>query len=243
MKKIIKTLTLFLGAFSIYTQQAQAEKIHLTSLEWPPYSSANLPDGGISIKVAKEAFAAEGYELDVSFFPWARSIKMGLNSEKYSGYLPEYFANNLPCEISDSIGNSPLGFMHKQENEIQWSTLKDLEKYKIGTVRGYVNEVKFDAMAKNKELRIEEAVDDIINIRKVLKNRLTMAVIDSNVMHYLIKNDPMLKQSKKHLTFNKKLLDNKKLYVCFRYNTKHKDIFNRGLKKIDVDKIIKDYKF
>lgn len=72
-------------AFSILllSHSALTDVIRLTSLEWPPYSGKYLPEGGISIKIAKEAFLAEGYTLHVDFYPWARTVKAGLESNHY----------------------------------------------------------------------------------------------------------------------------------------------------------------
>ncbi len=51
-----------------------AEKVKLTSLDWPPYTSEALKEKGASAAVAKAAFAAVGYDLTIEFYPWKRVV-------------------------------------------------------------------------------------------------------------------------------------------------------------------------
>lgn len=88
MKKLSALLLTMMVAFS---SLAKAETVYLTSLEWPPYSSAELPNQGASIAVAKAAFAAMGYQLEVEFYPWSRAVALATRDKKYAGYFPEYW--------------------------------------------------------------------------------------------------------------------------------------------------------
>jgi len=59
-----------------------------------------------------------------------------------------------------------------------------------------------------------------------------------------LKSEPELSQIKNELEFNSKLLANKKLYICFRKGSEGDrltKIFNEGIKKIDVDKIMTEH--
>lgn len=133
--------------------------------------------------------------------------------------------------------------MHLKEKDISWHSLDDLRKFSIGTVRGYVNEKEFDSMVHNKKIHAEEAVDDITNLRKLLAKRIDMAVIDPEVMDYLIEHDDNLKKQKSYFSFDTQLLDRKDLFICFKKGSKYRSIFNKGLQKIDVDQIIKEYSY
>ncbi|MGL5993751.1 MAG: substrate-binding periplasmic protein, partial [Aeromonas sobria] len=47
-----------------------AQPVRLTTLEWPPFTSQSLPDGGITGHIVKRAFAEAGLEVEFDFYPW-----------------------------------------------------------------------------------------------------------------------------------------------------------------------------
>ena len=99
-------------------------------------------------------------------------------------------------------------------------------------------------MVANKQLQVNEVSSDTVNILNVGNGRISLAVIDPNVLDWLLVNDPSLAAVKNKVRMNSRLLENKNLYICFKKSPegeKWMKILNQGLKKIDVDKITKDY--
>lgn len=226
-------------------QAAEDKVVYLTSLDWPPYTAANLPHGA-SEEVVRQAFAAMGYRLVTDFFPWNRAVANAKSDPKYVGYYPEYFAPEIEAEFlfSDAMGIGPLGFAEVKSAPVTWSSLDDLKNIPIGAVSGYVNTTDFDARAKAGSLLIDEAQSDTINLKKLAGGRIKLAVIDKNVMDHLLKTDPDLAKAAEILQFNGKVLEEKALYVCFRNDAKGQEmaaIFNQGLKKIDPVAIMAAY--
>ncbi len=245
MKKLI---CLFFIFALIITQSSFAKDkiVRFSSLDWPPYSGSSLSGQGANVIVAKAAFAAMGYELEVVFYPWARTILVA-KTKQFLGYFPEYYAKEIEKEFifSDPIGDSPLGFVERKDTPVQWTTLNDLTSMKaIGVVRGYVNTAEFDRMVAAGSINAEPVVEDAINLRKVAASRIPLAVIDKYVLQYILKTDRHLINKSHLLQFNSRLMETKKLYLCFQKSAngkRHLKIFNEGLKKIDVEKITKDY--
>jgi ABC-type amino acid transport substrate-binding protein len=220
---------------------AAEQKVYMTSLEWPPYSGADLPENGYSVAIAREAFAAMGYELVVDFQPWVRAVALATKSDRYMGYFPEYFFETSDFVFSDSIGSGPLGFVENTRFPIEWQSLSDLRFLRIGVVQGYVNTKEFDQMVAEGHLQVEASANDTRNIHKVAKGRLDAAVIDPNVLEYLISVDVREGLLRKRLRMNARLLENKQLYMAFKNQPEGKairDIFNQGLEKIDIDSIV-----
>jgi len=235
---------LFLSVTTVYGNSDKV--VYLTSLEWHPYSGKKLLSQGASVLVAYEAFKAMGYELKVDFFPWQRAVYTARTDDRYAGYFPEYYAKEIGKDFifSDPIGSGPIGFVERKDSPVQWDSINDLKKYKVGIVAGYVNTEEFDKMVKRKEIIAETVVDDRTNIKMVAAKRMPIAIIDKYVLQYMLDNDPALYSIKNEVRFNSKTLEMKTLYVCFKKNDKYKkiaDIFNKGLKKINADKIMKDY--
>lgn len=242
MKSFIHSLLLAL----VLIAPAKADNtIYLTSLSWPPYSAPDMAQQGASVAVAKAAFEAMGYKLVVDFYPWSRAVHLAQDAgSKYDGYFPEYYSDDIAKEFtfSEPMGHGPLGFVQSAAKPISWGSMDDLKKYQIGVVKDYVNTADFDAMVAAGKLKVAEVISDKNNIQKAAFGRIDMAVIDRNVLEYSIKTDPDLKKVADKVSFNDKLLEDKKLYVCFKHSKEDlAKIFNEGLAKIDVEKIQADY--
>ncbi|MBE0495671.1 MAG: transporter substrate-binding domain-containing protein [Campylobacterales bacterium] len=238
----MKLLNLFLLSVSLVC----AQTIKMTSLEWPPYSGKELPEQGLSVAIAKRAFAAMGYTLEMDFYPWRRALLLAGNSEEYHGYLPEYRALELDsaCLFSHSMGKSHLGMVERKNKPLAWESVADLGHYTIGTVQGYVNTHAFDTMANQGLLRTEASVSDVLNIKKVLSERIDAAIIDRDVLAYFLATDSTFADQGNLLQFHSKLLEEKDLHACFQKNEKGRHlahIFNQGLEKIDITAITKEY--
>jgi len=70
-----------------FAQSAQAQpQLRMATLEYPPYSSEHLPDGGSIVALTRRAFAVRGYPLQIDFLPWARA-RVELGNGNYQGAL------------------------------------------------------------------------------------------------------------------------------------------------------------
>ena len=192
--------------------------IRLTSLDWPPFSGAQLPNRGLSTVVVERALARAGLGLTVDFLPWQRAVVTGLKSASAAGYFPEYRtgASQSRCLLSSPIGSSPLGLAERAEAPVNWHSLSDLAGLRIGTVRGYVNTDAFDQAVADGKVLVEPAVDDATNLRKLAAGHLDLVVIDANVLTHLLFNEPGLRSLRNQVRFNARLLEDKSLHVCFR---------------------------
>jgi polar amino acid transport system substrate-binding protein len=228
----------------LFTSIAKAETVYLTSLDWQPYSGSELVNQGASVAVAKAAFAAMGHELVVEFFPWSRAVALATRDDKYLGYFPEYLYESEEFLFSDPMGVGPLGFVENVSKPITWNSMSDLTAYNIGVVQDYVNTEELDSMIASGSINSQSVVSDAQNVLKVAGGRIDMAVIDSNVLAYLQKNDPQVSSTVGKVKMNNKLLVDKELFVAFRNSSngqKWRDIFNEGLTKIDIDAIMKQH--
>lgn len=238
---IIAVIVFFLTPGAVFA----AEKVKLSSLEWPPYTGEGLPEGGASIKVAKAAFAAMGYELEVEFYPFQRAVDMAKQGQT-AGYFPEYHSADIEKDFifSSRMGDSPLGLIEPAGAGTTWASLNDLKAKTIGVVSGYVNTAEFDAMAASGALTTDQSPEDATLVRKVAAGRVDMAVIDRHVFDHLLANDPELSSAKAAVSFNPKLLEDKGLFICFTRTPEGEKlaaIFNEGLTKIDANAIMNEY--
>ncbi|EFP94885.1 substrate-binding periplasmic protein [Vibrio caribbeanicus] len=240
---MLKVNALCLGLLTL-SLPLKADILNLTSLEWPPYASEVVEQQGASVAVVKAAVEAMGHELNVEFYPWERAVHLAKNKPDYAGYFPEYYFEADDLLFSQSIGTGPLGFVENKSNPVTWSSLNDLKSINIGVVRGYVNTTELDNMIANQEIKAVAVTSDSRNILKVAGKRIPLAVIDSNVLDYLLKSDPDIASAKDKVKMNSKLLEEKDLFVAFANDEngkKWRTIINQGLKKIDSEAIMKRY--
>ncbi|MFQ1996924.1 substrate-binding periplasmic protein [Aeromonas veronii] len=224
--------------------QLRAEPVHLTTLEWPPYTSQHLPDGGLTGHIVKRAFAEAGLEVQFDFYPWHRAMLLASDpAQHYSGYFPKYFADDLDkrWHISTSVGSSVLGMAQQAGPPIHWQRLEDLASYRIGVVAGYINTREFDALMASKRLNTFAVDDDHLNLRKLQRDRLDLAVIDRDVFYWLTYYDDKLHPEQ--LQFNQKILGYKSLHIMFRPDQQQlQQRVNNALARLDIKQLSEQYK-
>lgn len=244
MNRVLFTCVLLL-LFSIPAHCGE-QKVVLTTVEWPPYTSKSLPGLGMSSVIVREAFKAVGYDVEILVYPWKRAYDAAQNNPEVQGFFPEYLTSKRRVGFlySKSIGESPLGLVERVSSPILWENQSDLQQYALGVVSGYLNTSELDRMIDEEVIQVDESVSDSLNLRKVLAGRIDVAVADLNLFNYLCVEDAILKDRKEELRFQSRLLVTHLLYVCLRddyLGNKLCELFNRGLSLIDVDKIQQDY--
>ncbi|MAD45087.1 MAG: ABC transporter [Oceanospirillaceae bacterium] len=248
MKTLFLTFTLFAAtafATSVGAAENASKVVRLASLHWPPYASDSLPGQGATVSVVRAALAEMGYELQVDFYPWSRTVYLAKDEQSdYAGYFPEYFNAEISDTFiySDAIGSGPLGLVENKNNRISWHSLEDLKGFSIGVVTGYTNTAEFDQKVAAGELTAFPVVADKHNIRKVAYGRIDLAVIDENLLQYMLSTDADLRSLRDKVDINSHLLEVKQLYVCFkRSRPELAEILNEGLRRIDVKRRQQSY--
>jgi polar amino acid transport system substrate-binding protein len=224
---------------------AQNKTIKIAALDWPPYEGPQLPKQGGAVEIVRQAFRAAGYEIQVDFFPWSRAMKVTEDpNSDYMAVMFAYFSKERAknFEVSDLVLNGPIGFAQRSNHKVNWNSIDDLLKFKIGVVQDYVNTPELDKRIATKQQPAEFAMGDALNLSKLQHGRMDLAVVDSYVFNYLMKKDKDLSNKDfEKLEMNPKILENKGLYVLFKKNSEGKrltQIFNKKLKTVDKEKII-----
>jgi polar amino acid transport system substrate-binding protein len=218
--------------------------VRLATLEWEPYIGEKLPQQGYAAALVREAFKAEGWDVKIEFYPWARALHLA-RTGAVDGLMPEYFNSSRKNEFQYSFPfrGGPLVLYKRKGEAIGFGTdpandqeraLRGLQSQRFGVVRGYLNTPIFDAAHY---LKKDEASDDATNLRKLVYQRIDLAVIDQRVAEYLIRTqypdyagkiEPMLPP----------LADNP-LYIAFSLKSANhgaaRGAFDRGLAKLKKD--------
>lgn len=190
---------------------AHAETLRVATLEWEPYVGPDLPGKGLATRILNEALALNGDKAEVVFLPWQRALNESREGH-YDALMPAYLSADRSRDFYTSMPllDSQLGFFHRRDRAIAYNPadLNSLRPYRIGVVRGYVNQADFDAADfLNKEV----VTSDWQNLEKLLRGRLDLAVVDRYTGYQLLaRNAPALREQ---LEFIQPPLEVKPLYV------------------------------
>jgi polar amino acid transport system substrate-binding protein len=233
----VKKLLLWFCFFSAYIA---AEPVRLASLDWPPFTGARLDGQGETTVLIEQVFKSMGLELHTEFLPWSRASRAVRKTDaQYAGYFPKYYTDNSDFILSDSLGISELGFVEASTKPLGQLSFARLPTLRLGVVQDYVNLGGVDLMISAKQLRPQLAISDRLNVLKVARGRLDLAVIDRRVLSYLLQYDPEVKQmAAGRVHFNDSLTELKTLHLALRRENANQELiekFNQQLKKIKSD--------
>lgn len=203
-------ILLTLALLTLLVQPAHAEpSLRMATLEYPPYSSQYLSNGGSIIALTRRAFAVRGHSVQIDFLPWAR-VRLALRNRSYHGALGLW-----PQEIKDEglrasrpLFYSELGIFIRNDYPLQFTALTDLHGRTLGTVRGY----GYPQHILDAGLTLEQAVSDISNLRKLNARRFDMVLLEHIVGNHLINNDQQLRGK---LRWHGNVLERVPLFVGF----------------------------
>lgn len=184
IKKII-TVVLFL-VFTCFTANAFQKSIRVTSLEWPPYASETMTDGGTAVQSFKNILYAAQIGVVVDFFPWERTLMLAQKGT-YEAIFPCW-----PEEVPEgfvatkSIAMSSVSVIcHSSNKDMRFDNIEDLFKTKrIAIIRAYKYSDEIIGLVEKYKLNVVFASNEKLMIRMLNAERFDAAITDYSVMVY-----------------------------------------------------------
>lgn len=229
LKKSVMALILSIAFLST---SVHSRNVSMVTVNWAPHYGSDLPENGLTTALVKAAFMAGGHNANIEFMPWPRALKE-VDEGKYDIVMGAYDnpERRDTYHMSDRIYSLELGLIARPGLGVtKYDNLRELSGYKIGISRGYANSEEFDAADY---LDKQVATGPQLNIRKLFRGRLDMAVMNLDLFRYNAKKEgfcisdvefvrPVLAQSGLHIMASRNVDDGEGII---------KD-FNRGLKAI-----------
>lgn len=180
-------VSLVLLAFAQQTS-ANDRTVRIATGELPPYATAARSDGGMALSIVRAAFEAAGYKVEFTFLPWSRALaetRIGKwDGTAYWGHKPEY---DKQFFLSDNVVTEQWVMVHRKDIALKWSSLQDLQPYRMATVPDYTYTPELRAMFKSGAIKTEAAPSDTAVLKLLTLGRADVAPMELSVACELLK--------------------------------------------------------
>ena len=226
-------VTFFCTLLLSFLLQAQDKVVRFAIGEWAPYTSSDPSERSIAEQVIVRAFATQGYQVQIDYHPWPRSIKL-LSTELYDGSFP--WAENRQRKesfiYSEPFLKQRVVFFSHTKSNFTWTEEINFQQYVIGATQGYhITNLLF-------ELGIKPVIDadEKNNFIKLAKRRIDAYPAGLSRGKYLIEKELSHEQASQ-IKVGSKALAEGYLHVIFsKQNLERsnalKQIFNNGLRQL-----------
>ncbi len=225
---------LCITAIASLSSVVSANTITLANGEWAPYMSKSLKQGGFMTQIVKEAFEAEGYQVEFTYLPWKRGFEEA-KAGKFDGSL--IWGRNSEREqffhFTDPVITLSTALFQQKSNPISWSDPSDLGKLKVGGVTGYAYGI--EEYEKSGQVKIQRIASADNNYKKLSAGRLDVVLEDKDVGMELITQLNLADS----IEPNAKTLSDRDYFVIISKQSPRAqeliDAFNRGLAKLKAE--------
>jgi polar amino acid transport system substrate-binding protein len=172
---LVAFLMLILGCGVVAAQTS--ETIRLTTGEWQPYFSKDVPHHGFAAHIVTEAFALVDVEVEYGFFPWGRAYKLAnVGSWDGSAVWIDTEDRRKDFLYSDPVVLSTTVFFHLKNTNFDWDKYDDLRDVRIGGTLKYAYGTEFDKAEAAGIIKTNRAPNDETNLKKLLKGRIDVFI-------------------------------------------------------------------
>lgn len=199
---------------------------------WPVLLDPESATQGLISEIARAALHSQGYDLQVTFVPWARAMDM-IKNKRADLLIGAWYTEerNVYLQYSKPIFSSEIRFIKAKNSTFNYEGINSLQGKRIGTILGYQYETAF-LQAKSVE-RIES--DSLLNnIRNLIAGRIDLTLDDHYVMRFML--DRHIPSWQDRISFVDNPLTDKEVFLAAnRSNPEHQALinaFNTGLKKL-----------
>jgi len=160
---MFKRIAAAISVVTIFAASSLTEETwKIASLNWEPYSGAEMRTQGNSVQKLRILLKKEKINLIVEFYPWKRAQIIAKNKE-YVGYFPAW-----PEEVYEGFTASPavdwseIGIMQHLGSNLRFESVDDLFKnYIVGIVQTYAYPKAIDDAIKKYPNHTEKTPNEI----------------------------------------------------------------------------------
>jgi polar amino acid transport system substrate-binding protein len=215
------------------------KEVWLSSGEWRPYLSKDLPHYGMGSYFVNKAFEEEGYKVKYLFYPWKRSIELAKNGEEGLDGSLLWSSNEERRKVfyfSDPVLKQNRYLYHRKDQKFEWDGLQSLSQTELVLMNGYAYGDTFEKARKEgvfKKIFITKSEEQALKM--IYAKRAEATILLRKIFSNHVKKAFPKKEQREVFTFHPVPLDISVFYVILHKGKRGKElqaIFNRGLKKI-----------
>jgi len=175
-------------AMMLATPALGHEKLRLVADNWPPFTDARMPGGGLATSIVTTALARAGYSSAYEEAPWARAL-LGVGEGRYDVLINAWY-NDARVDIgqfSKAYLTNRIRLLQRKGGTFRYQQLPDLYPYSIAVVRDYAYSPEFDSDARLHKVAVRNFSSAV---RMLAAGRVNLAVEDEYVARYNLQREP-----------------------------------------------------
>ncbi len=186
MNKLLKVLSVASLMFTamLSTSLVVASEIKIVVEHWPPWEIATDAakqnvTGGLAVELSKELFGRLGYNVKLQTRPWKRAIlNIQYGKTDVIPMISKTQERAVFMVFTKPMYKDPLVIAYSSDKfeTFNWDQWADIKAFRIGIVNGYSYGKNWDKAAKNNQFDIEFVRSDKLNLKKVLKDRISLTL-------------------------------------------------------------------
>jgi len=216
----------------IYSVQAIAEPVKISTLNWGYYVGETLIDNGPHAVIVREAFREVGMDVEFSFYPWKRAHNNALTKKTLLISASDTIERRKIFLYSNPYDNAASYLIGLKKNKYKYNgNIQSLQNYSIGVLSGhYLVKMLQDAGVNN----VIEVSNDIQNIKMLFAGRFDFIAVSKKPAISILNNESGINGTLEQVVFYEPpIRDNPVHLVAHKDMPKSKEIileFNKGLK-------------
>lgn len=180
---------LFIFSLWVATRTESSEVVEvwkITSLNWEPYSSAEMTNQGNAVQALRELLKAHGVELQVEYYPWSRARKVARGAG-YVGYFPAWPNEVDPGFLaSEPVLYSHLAVLSTPATPVVLNSLESIvSQYRTGYVSTYDYPDYIRSTLDKHPANTRQTMTDLLLLKMLVGQRFDVAIADPLVIEYL----------------------------------------------------------
>lgn len=220
--------------------------IRFAGEEWPPFLGRTLPGDGLHATLLRAVFDHLGYTARIDYFPWKRAMELGQHDPRYAGLVAVWRTpeREALCHFSAPVGNTLTVLAYLKDKPVRAASLDDVAGQRIGTVAGYANGERFDAMVRQGRIDVEEGVNDATNVRKLLIGRFPAILVERRVLRHILASGEFTAAERERIGVNDRLFRERSIHVCFKRTPAgevQQRAFNDAARQVDLERVEREY--
>ncbi|MGL1933672.1 MAG: hypothetical protein OCD01_01560 [Fibrobacterales bacterium] len=210
--------------------------IRITTHEYSPHHSQDLPFGGVALRIIKAAFATVNISVEIGFFPKNRSDYLA-SSGRWDATLP--FSHTSKDEetylISDTIYHSATVLFSRNRPITQWSSFKNFRSLQLGATHGRQYSRDFQSAIDAGLLHVDFSISDKHNFTKLVQGDIDLFPCDIDAGYAIIQRF-FASFTNPSFTHAPKIVTTHPHFLLISTETPHAEYFlrafNTGLKRL-----------